>query len=148
MDLPRGRSRRACSHQVPNSRVSPSDREGCAVFLPISSWFAAFVLTVVVEVPLVLLIVRRDAHDLPRLAVLVAFVNLATHLAVWYVASQLLRVGTIEYVMAAEFWAIGAEALFYVAAIPSLRPPRAVLVSATANLASFLVGRLLEGFRT
>jgi hypothetical protein len=64
---------------------------------------------------------------------------------VWYVATQLFRVGTIEYVVAAEAWAILAEAVFYVAAIRSLTLARAVLVSVIANLASFLVGRVLEG---
>jgi hypothetical protein len=118
------------------------------VFFPISSWSAAFALTLAVEVPIVLAMLRREVQDLARLAVLVVFVNLATHLAVWYVASQLLRVGTIQYVVAAEAWAIGAEALFYVAALPRLQVSRALAVSATANLASFLVGRLLEGIRT
>ena len=115
------------------------------MYVPISSWFAAFVLTLAVEVPLVLAMLRREEPQLARLAVLVVTVNLATHLVVWYVATQLLRVGTIEYVVAAETWAILAEALFYVAAIRGLTLARAVLVAGVANLASFLVGRVLEG---
>jgi hypothetical protein len=115
------------------------------MYVPISSWFAAFALTLAVEVPLVLAMLRRDEPSLVRLGVLVVTVNLATHLVVWYVATQLIRVGTIEYVVAAEAWAILAEAVFYVAAIRSLTLGRAVLVSVIANLASFLVGRVLEG---
>ena len=115
------------------------------MYVPISSWFAAFALTLAVEVPLVVAMLRRDEPSLARLGVLVVTVNLATHLAVWYVATQLFRVGTIEYVVAAEAWAILAEAVFYVAAIRSLTLARAVLVSVIANLASFLVGRVLEG---
>ena len=79
------------------------------MYLPISSWFVAFALTLLVELPVVLAMLRREEPNLARLAVLVVFVNLATHLVVWYVATQLLRVGTIEYVIAAEAWAIGAE---------------------------------------
>jgi hypothetical protein len=115
------------------------------MYVPISSWFAAFALTLAVEVPLVLAMLRRDEPSLARLCVLVVTVNLATHLVVWYVATQLFRVGTIEYVVGAEAWAILAEAVFYVAAIRSLTLARAVLVSVIANLASFLVGRVLEG---
>jgi hypothetical protein len=115
------------------------------LYVPVSSWFAAFALTLAVEVPLVLAMLRRVEPHLGRLAVLVVTVNLATHLVVWYVATQLLRVGTIEYVVAAETWAILAEALFYVAAIRGLTLGRAFLVSVIANLASFLVGRALEG---
>jgi len=115
------------------------------VYIPISSWFVAFVLTLLVEVPVVLAMLRRDEPNLARLAVLVVFVNLATHLVVWYVATQVLRVGTIEYVVAAEAWAIGAEALFYTAAVRGLSFPRSLVVAAAANLASFLVGRMLEG---
>ena len=118
------------------------------MYLPISSWFVAFALTLLVEVPVVLAMLRREEPNLARLAVLVVFVNLATHLVVWYVATQLLRVGTIEYVVAAEAWAIGAEAVFYTAAVRGLPFPRSLVVAATANLASFLVGRLLEGFLT
>lgn len=115
------------------------------MYVPISSWFAAFALTLVVEVPLVLAMLRRQEPNVARLAVLVVFVNLATHLVVWYVATQLLRVGTVEYVVAAEAWAILAEAVFYVAAIRGLPLARAVLASGVANLASFLVGRVVEG---
>ena len=61
---------------------------------------------------------------------------------VWYVATQLFEVGTIEYVVVAEAWAIGAEAVFYMAAVRGLSFARSLVVAATANLASFLVGRL------
>lgn len=115
------------------------------MYLPISSWFVAFALTLLVEVPVVLAMLRHHEPSLARLAVLVVFVNLATHLVVWYVATQLFRVGTIEYVLVAEAWAIGAEAVFYTAAIRDLSFARSVVVAATANLASFLVGRLIEG---
>ena len=118
------------------------------MYVPISSWFAAFALTLAVEVPLVVALLRRQEPNVARVVVLVVFVNLATHLEVWYVATQLLRVGTLEYVVAAEAWAILAEAVFYVAAIRGISFGRALVVAGVANLSSFLVGRVLEGIWT
>ena len=45
--------------------------------------------------------------------------------------------------IAAEAWAILAEAVFYAVVIRGLRPGRALLVAAVANVASFAVGRLV-----
>jgi hypothetical protein len=118
------------------------------MFIPVSSWFAAFALTLLVELPLVIVMLRAYQPNLARLGFLVVFANLATHLAVWYVATQLLEVGTSEYVIAAEAWAIAAEAVFYLAAFMRLSPARALAVSTVANVASFGVGRLFEGIWT
>ena len=100
---------RLTEHSLQGSRVRPD--------LIVVRGFA---LTLLVEVPVVLAMLRRDEPNLARRAVLVVFVNLATHLVVWYVRDQLLDVGTIEYVVAAEAWAIGAEAVFYAAAVRGL----------------------------
>jgi hypothetical protein len=116
------------------------------VFFPVSEWFPAFVLTLAVEAPIVFVFLRPTATDAIRIAVLFVFANLATHLVVWYVLTQLLVVGTAEYVAVAESWAIAAETVFYAAAFPEISGRRAVAVSVTANLASFVAGRLLVGF--
>jgi hypothetical protein len=113
------------------------------VFFPVSEWFPAFLLTLAVEAPIVAVLLRSAERDLARLAVLFVFVNLATHLVVWYVMSQLFVPSTPEYVLASEGWAIAAEALFYVAAIRGLSARRAIGVAVVANLASALVGRLV-----
>jgi hypothetical protein len=111
--------------------------------MPASGWLAAFVLTVAVEVPVVVLILRRSEPDLRRLALLVLFANLATHPIVWYVISQPFLIGTPAYLLVAEAWAIGAEAVFYVITVPlpSWRP--AAAAAGAANVASFLVGQLV-----
>ena len=44
---------------------------------------------------------------------LVVFANLITHPAVWFIFTQLFLVGTPEYVVTSEAWAVGLEALFY-----------------------------------
>ena len=74
-------------------------------------------------------------------AAFVVFANLVTHPLVWYVWSQIFLIGTAEYVIAAEAWAILAEAVFYIVVVRGIRPSRALLVATVANLASFAVGR-------
>lgn len=113
------------------------------MFFPVSSWFAAFVVTVAVEAPIVVLLLRGVERDLVRLGIFIVFANLATHLAVWYVLTQLLLIGTLEYIAVAEMWAIAAEAVLYWAAIRGLSMRRAVIVAVIANLASFTAGRLI-----
>jgi hypothetical protein len=113
------------------------------VFFPVSSWFPAFVLTLAVEAPIVGAFLRPGRREVVRVAVLVVAVNLATHLTVWYVLTQVLLVGTSEYLFVAEGWAIVAEAGFYAAAIPGLRPSRAVGLALVANVASALAGRFV-----
>jgi hypothetical protein len=115
------------------------------MFFPVSSWFPAFVLTLGVEAPIVVAFVRPARRELIRLAVLVVVVNLATHLTVWYVLTQILLVGTPEYVVLAEGWAIAAEAVFYAAAVATLAPGRAVALAVVAIVASALAGRLIVG---
>lgn len=113
------------------------------MYFPISAWFAAFVLTLAIEAPIVAFMLRRVEPDLVRLGVLILFANLATHLTVWYVITQLLLVGTPAYVIVAEIWAIAAEAVFYRVTIRGLSTPRAIAVGVVANGTSFLVGRVV-----
>jgi len=112
------------------------------MFFPVSAWFAAFILTLTVETPVVAFILRREEPNLARLGILIVFANLGTHLAVWYVITQLLLVGTLDYTIVAETWAMSAEAVFYWAAIRGLTARRAIGVAVVANGLSFLVGRL------
>ena len=74
-----------------------------------------------------------------------AIANLATHVAVWYVFSQLFLIGTIQYVLAAEAWAIGAEAVFFLVAFRDLGPGQAFAVALVANVVSFAIGRIVGG---
>ena len=113
------------------------------MFFPVSTWFAAFVLTLAIELPIVARLLRRAEPDLVRRLVLIVFANLATHVAVWYVFSQLFIIGTVGYVVAAEAWAVGAEAVFFVGAFRGLGPRRALVVALVANGASFVMGRVV-----
>jgi hypothetical protein len=113
------------------------------VFFPVDEWFRAFLLTLAVELPIAAVLLRRYEPAWPRLIVLLVFANLASHPAVWFIFTQWFLVGTWTYVLAAEGWAVGAEALFYWAAFRGVSVRRAIVVSLAANAASFLVGRLL-----
>ncbi len=113
------------------------------MFFEASDWFIAFLLTLAIELPIVLLLLRRIEPDLARTGVLVVFANLATHPIVWFVLTQPLLIGTPEYLLAAESWAIGAEAVFYAVTLRGLGARRALGVSLAANAASFLVGQVV-----
>ena len=111
------------------------------MFFPISSWFTAFVLTLAVELPIAAWLLRRAEPNLGRRVALVTFANLASHPAVWFVVTQLFLVGTLEYVIAAEGWAVAVEALFFAVTIRGLGASQAFVVALVANGASFAVGR-------
>jgi hypothetical protein len=115
------------------------------MFFPVSGWLAAFALTLAVELPIAVWLLRRAEADVRRRAALVVLANLATHPAVWYVFSQFFLVGTLEYTLAAEGWAFGLEAIFYFVAIRGLTSRRAVAVALIANGASFVAGRVVGG---
>ena len=113
------------------------------MFFPVSGWFAAFVLTVAVEVPIAAYLLREAEPDLVRRVSLIVLANLATHPVVWFVITQLLRVGTPGYTLVAEAWAVGAEAVFYGVTVRGLAVRRTIAISLAANAASFLAGRLV-----
>jgi hypothetical protein len=113
------------------------------VFFPVDLWFRAFLLTVAVEVPIAAFLLRRFEPDRLRLVLLVLFANLASHPAVWFIFTQLFLIGTPEYLVAAEGWAVAAEAVFYWVAFRGLPVRWAIAISFVANAASFLLGELL-----
>jgi hypothetical protein len=110
------------------------------LYLPVHAWLAAFLLTVAVEIPIVARLLRGRDTGGRRLAALVVFANLATHPAVWFIFPQLFLVGTTSFTVAAELWAVAAEAIFYGVAIRGVTPLRAIGTSVAANVASFVVG--------
>jgi hypothetical protein len=116
------------------------------MFFPVSEWFTALLLTLAVEMPIAAYLLRRAEPELWRRLMLVVFANLLTHPAVWFVFTQLFLIGTFEYVLAAEAWAVAVEALFYAVTIRGLAPSRAIAVALAANLTSFAVGRAVVAF--
>jgi hypothetical protein len=113
------------------------------LFFPAGDWFRAFLLTVIIEIPVATYLLRRDEPQPWRTAALVFFANLASHPMVWYVWTQVFLFGTPTFVVAAEAWAVVVEAVFYALAFRGLGSGRAVLISVVANAASFAIGRLV-----
>lgn len=113
------------------------------MFFPISSWLPAFAATLAIEAPVVILALHRASRSLAALTVVVLFANLATHLGIWFVATQLLDPGTLPFAVIAETWAVAGEALLFWAAIAGVTPGRAFLTAVAANAASFLLGLVI-----
>lgn len=109
------------------------------MFFPISTWLPAFAVTLAIEAPIVGLVLR-PAQSFVALAVVFLFGNLATHLAIWYLGTQLLMPGSVEFTVAAESWAIAGETLLFWAALPGVTARRAFVAAGSANVASFVVG--------
>src|SRR4029079_18418715 len=76
------------------------------VFFPAGDWFAAFVLTLAVEVPIAVFLLRCTEPNLAPAPTIVVFANLVSHPMVWFVWTQVFLIGTPEYVIAVETWAI------------------------------------------
>ncbi len=116
------------------------------MFFPVSAWFPAFVVTVVIEGPIVWWFARGRETSVLRVGAAVLLANLASHPAVWFIFTQLFLVGTVSFTLATEAWAVCVEAVLYILALRGVGPWRAVAASLVANVASYLVGLLVGRF--
>ena len=116
------------------------------MFFPVSAWFPAFVVTVVVEGPIVWWFARGRETSVLRVGAAVLLANLASHPAVWFIFTQLLLVGSVSFTLATEAWAVIVEGLLYALALRGVGPRRALAASLVANIASYLVGVLVGRF--
>lgn len=107
-------------------------------------WLCAFVLTAIIEIPIVVALTRGTPFPAWRRATVALFAQLATHPAVWFVFPHIVGLTGRESTWLSEFWACLAEACLYAIALPGVRPLRAVGASALANGASYGVGLLLH----
>ena len=114
------------------------------MFFPVADWFVAFLLTLVVELPVGIVLLRPAEPAVARRALTVVIANLVTHPAVWYVLTQLLLVGTLAFTVAAETWAVLGEAVVFGVTFPAMARSRALAVAFVANTLSFAVGRLVR----
>ena len=106
----------------------------------LATYLRALGLTLAVELPIVLLILRGA----PRGRVLAAFFagNLATHLTIHFLLPRA-HLGPAAFYAVAEALAMVAEAALYSAAIRPRSPWLAVAAAAGANGASYVLGLLL-----
>ncbi len=109
-------------------------------------WLGAFLLTLAIEAPLVLAVLRREpgAPELPtRRALLgIFFANLATHPLVWFGFPQLGISPNVDLAIS-EVFAPVAEAAFFATMFDGVTLRRAGLAAVAANLTSFGLGLLL-----
>jgi hypothetical protein len=111
----------------------------------VALWARAFALTLAVETPLAMWLLRDvDRSRLRRLGAVLAG-NLATHPAVWFILPTL-ALPHAPMIALEETWAIVIEMAVYRLAFPALPWSRALGISAVANGASFAVGLLLRSY--
>jgi hypothetical protein len=108
----------------------------------VTDWLRAFGLTVLIELPLAVPLLRRVESGLPRRAAAVVAANLATHPLVWFLFPGL-ALGRPARLVLSEAWALIAEAVVYLIVWPALRLRRALLVSLIANGVSAAAGLIL-----
>ena len=109
------------------------------------AWAKAFLLTVLVEIPIASFALRRDDRSVSRRAVLVFFASLATHPAVWFIFPRL-PLTYPEMILAAETWAVVIEGVFYAFVFRGVEPWRAAGISLLANGSSFGFGLLVRAY--
>src|SRR4051794_9579552 len=94
------------------------------------AWFKAFVLTEMVEVPVVLAMTRNAPRGMTvsRRAGFAFFASLATHPAVWFIFPDLGVSDDVRIVLS-EAWACVAEAAFYKLVFSEISLGRATAIS-------------------
>lgn len=102
-------------------------------------WLQAFLFTVAVEVPIVVLLLRSTGKPMWRLVVLALVAQCASHPAVWFVFPTLgLRYWNM--IVIAEAWAVLSETFIYFGLNEKTSVPRAFGVSLFANALSYGFG--------
>jgi hypothetical protein len=110
------------------------------------AWLVAFLITVVIEAPIVLALTRDGETPATKRLVLIVFAQLVTHPLVWFVFPQIAGLTGTTAAVLSELWAWLAEAVFYALVLRNVSFVRALGVSALANGASVLAGVALSGF--
>jgi hypothetical protein len=111
-------------------------------------WLIGIGLTLLLEAPFVLWLLRPTEQGLGRRWLLLLVANLVTHPLVWFFFPSL-PLPRLTTLLLSEGWAIGAETVVYallVTSLPQLRWDRwrrALLVSVVANGASWGVGTFI-----
>ena len=108
------------------------------VAVSVQAWFAAYLLTQAVEIP-IYLVATRDRPWRARLMIAAAASTL-THPLVWFVIPSLGWPNYEAYFVGAETFAVVVEALL----LWCLAVPRALLWSVAANVGSVIIGLLLR----
>lgn len=113
--------------------------------LYVVAWMRAFALTIAAEMLVAGPLLRREEPGTPRRLGLIAFAQLASHPAVWFIFPEL-RLAPETTLVLSEGWAVLSETLFYALVFRGMPGQRAFGVAALANGASYGLGLLLQRF--
>jgi hypothetical protein len=109
----------------------------------VTAWLKAFLVTVLVELPIAAALLRPAEPRLARRLAVVLFVNLASHPAVWFIYPAL-GLSYVPTLVISEAWAVLLEALLYRLVFEEADAIEALGISAVANGASFGIGLLVR----
>jgi hypothetical protein len=107
---------------------------------PVGAWFAAFLITLTVEAPIVLALTRAADMEIARRFGIIVFAQLATHPLVWFVFPRIVGLRGSTALSLSELWAFVGEATLYALAFRGVTVTRAAAASALANGGSLLAG--------
>jgi hypothetical protein len=107
----------------------------------VAAWAKAFAFTLIVEVPIVVWLLRRDDRRVARRVTFAIYANLATHPIVWFVFPRWIAARTAS-VAASEVFAVVVETIAMAVAlrVSGRRAAWVAAVIAIANGASLGVG--------
>jgi len=105
-------------------------------------WIEAFLLTLVLELPIIAVLLRKEEPSLARLVALAFFANLSTHPLVWFVVPAAVHPPWAAF-WTSELLAWLLEAAFFRLVVLRLSWRKACLTSALVNAVSALAGWLL-----
>jgi hypothetical protein len=109
------------------------------------TWLFAFVLTCLLELPIVLLATRGAEAKLARIVGVALLGQLLTHPLVWFAFPALTLLTEESRFWSSELFAWLAEAALYAALLRGISTWRAIGVSGVANATSLAAGLLLAG---
>lgn len=110
---------------------------------PLLAWLYAFAFTELVEAPIYFRLLAPHLPSWRRRLLVGVGTSLATHPVVWFVFPRLIDEPYALMVVAAELFAVMAEAALLRAAGVAVRP--AIAVAVVANLTSVTLGFLSRG---
>jgi hypothetical protein len=111
--------------------------------IPVAAWAKAFLLTTLVELWLGDWLLRHVEPSRPRRLSAIAFANLSSHPAIWFIL-PVLELRHFSMLLVAEAWATVVELLAYRLIFVPISPLRALAVSALLNGASVAVGAFIR----
>lgn len=107
------------------------------------TWFPAFLLTLAVEVPLALVLVRVRGCSRARIAFVVGLASAVSHPFLCFVLLRCLPGTFVTRVLVGELAVVAIEAAVLRLGLAPIRWSHAIAASATLNAASYLVGLAL-----